>query len=124
MYPQHFFNEEQNRRRAEKKMRFIPGPSSVIEESLLVGFVGKNEQTGHKSQKPEKVYDKLLLMVTQENDLVYDPMCGSGTTGASAKKINRKCILSDMSEEYVKMAEKRLGIKRVPAKMVRAVMAA
>ena len=42
-------------------MRFIPGPNSVIEESLLVGFVGKKEQTGHPAQKPEKVYERLLL---------------------------------------------------------------
>jgi len=34
----------------------MPGPTSVIESSLLVGFVGRNEQTGHKSQKPVNVY--------------------------------------------------------------------
>src|SRR5204863_370798 len=46
MYPQHFFNAQQELRFEEKNMRFVPGPTSVIEESLLVGFVGKNEQTG------------------------------------------------------------------------------
>ncbi|MEP7171371.1 MAG: site-specific DNA-methyltransferase [Bacteroidota bacterium] len=112
MYPEHFFNGQQQLRFEDKKMRFIPGPPSVIEESLLVGFVGKNEQTGHPSQKPEKVYEKLVMMTTKQNDLVYDPLCGSGTTGAVCKNHKRRCILSDMSEEFVKVAEKRLGIKR------------
>jgi DNA modification methylase len=47
---------------------------------LLIGFVGKNEQTGHPAQKPVAVYDKLIRMVTVADDLIFDPMCGSGTT--------------------------------------------
>jgi len=113
MYPEHFFTEEQEIRFAEKKMRFIPGPSSVIEESLLVGFIGKKEQTGHPSQKPEKVYEKLIKMTTKKKDLVYDPMSGSGTSGMVSKTLGRYCILSDMSEEYTAIAEKRLGVKRI-----------
>ena len=58
----------------------MPGPTSVIEAALLVGFVGKNEQTGHPSQKPLKVYEPLFF-TTEEDDLIYDPMCGSGEIG-------------------------------------------
>lgn len=118
MYPQNFFNAQQQIRFEESNMRFIPGPTSVIEESLLVGFVGKKEQTGHPSQKPEKVYEKLVLMTSQKNDLIYDPMAGGGTTGAACKTLHRKCILSDLSEDYIKLIEKRLNIKRIPAKIL------
>jgi site-specific DNA-methyltransferase (adenine-specific) len=113
MYPEHFFNQQQQLRFEDKKMRFIPGPSSVIEESLLVGFVGKNEQTGHPSQKPEKVYEKLILMTTKKGDLAYDPMCGSGTTAIVSNKLKVKSIISDNSDEFIKISEKRLGIKRL-----------
>lgn len=118
MYPENFFTEDQKLRFANKKMRFIPGPNSVIEESLLVGFVGKKEQTGHRSQKPEKVYEKLLLMSSKVGDLIFDPMAGSGTTGAVCITHERKCILSDHSEEYILITEKRLGIKRIPANVI------
>lgn len=57
-------------------MRFVPGPSSVIEAPLIVGFVGKKERTGHPSQKPESVYEKLILMSTQPDDLIIDLMAG------------------------------------------------
>ena len=113
MYPENFFTAEQELRFENKKMRFIPGPSSVIEEPLLVGFVGKNEQTGHPSQKPERVYEKLILMTSKINDLIFDPMVGSGTTGAVCLKHKRKCIISDISDEYLTLTEKRLGIKRI-----------
>ena len=113
MYPENFFNAQQELRFDQGKMRFVPGPNSVIEEPLLVGFVGKNEQTGHPAQKPEKVYEKLLLISTKQNDLVVDPMAGSGTTGAVCQAHKRKCILSDISPEYLAIAEKRLGVKRL-----------
>ena len=113
MYPDHFFNPQQQLRFEDKKMRFIPGPSSVIEESLLVGFVGKNEQTGHPSQKPEKVYEKLIMMTAQKGDLSYDPMCGAGTTAFVSKKLKVKSIISDISEEFIQISEKRLGVKRL-----------
>jgi hypothetical protein len=113
VYPEHFLNEEQLEKMKEGKLRYIPGPPSVIEEPLNIGFVGKKEQTGHPSQKPEKVYEKLLLMATKENDLTIDPMAGSGTTGSVSLKLNRKAILCDCSEEYTQIMEKRLGLKRI-----------
>ncbi len=122
MYPENFFNSQQQLRFEESNMRFIPGPTSVIEEALLVGFVGKKEQTGHPSQKPEKVYEKLVLMTSKKHDLIYDPMAGGGTTGAACKTLHRKCILSDISEDYVKLIEKRLKIKRVPPKILEDLM--
>lgn len=113
LYPENFLDDEKLERYKTGKMRFVPGPPSVIESPLIIGFVGKKEQTGHPSQKPEAVFDKLILMSTKEDDIVFDPMAGSGTTAASAIKNGRKAIVCDMSEEYIVMMEKRLGIKRI-----------
>ncbi len=113
LHPEHFLNDEQKDRFDSGKMRFVPGPASVIEAPLIIGFVGKNEQTGHPSQKPESVFDKLLLMAMERGNMIFDPMAGSGTTAACAKKHGMKAIVCDMSEEYTQMMEKRLGIKRI-----------
>jgi DNA modification methylase len=78
---------------------------------LNIGFVGRVEQTGHPAQKPEKVFEPLILMATKPGDLVIDPMCGSGTTGALCAKLGRRANLCDESEEYVNVAENRLGVK-------------
>ena len=94
-------------------MRFVPGPTSVIEAPLIVGFVGKNERTGHPSQKPEAVFERIILMSTKSNDVVLDLMAGSGTTGSVARKHKRAAILCDSNEEYVAMMENRLNQKRI-----------
>jgi len=114
LYPEHFLNEAQLEKQRQGKLRYLPGPPSVIETSLLVGFVGRNEQTGHPSQKPIKSIEPLVLMTTQPGDTVLDPMCGSGTTGAVCRDLGRNAILCDGSEEYTRLAERRLGIARCP----------
>jgi site-specific DNA-methyltransferase (adenine-specific) len=108
LYPQNFLNKVQRERFAKGTLRYVPGPTSVIESALLIGFVGKKEQTGHPAQKPVAVYDKLVRMVTAEGDLIFDPMCGSGTTGVVALIRSRQAILSDMNEDYLNMARRRL----------------
>ena len=113
LYIEHFLNEAQLQKRAEGKLRYIPGPPSVIEESLLVGFVGRNEQTGHPSQKPVKVIQRLLMMTTTEGHLVLDPMSGSGTTAEAARTLGRCAVICDHSEEYTQIAEKRLNVRRL-----------
>lgn len=109
MYPQHFLNDAQQEKLRNGKLRYMPGPTSVIEAPLNIGFVGRKEQTGHPAQKPEKVYEPLIKMVTKENDLVFDPMCGSGTTGAVCKKLGRRAVISDHEKDYVKIARTRIN---------------
>lgn len=113
LYPEHFLNDVQKKRYETGKMRFVPGPSSVIEAPLIVGFVGKKERTGHPSQKPESVYEKLILMSTDNGDIIIDLMAGSGTTGSVSQKTSRYSILCDSSEEYIQMMEKRLNCPRI-----------
>ncbi len=124
LYPEHFLNEAQKAKQVQGKLRYIPGPTSVIEAdllepmdvieaSLLVGFVGRKEQTGHPSQKPLSVFERLYLMTTKQGDLVFDPMSGSGTTAEAARKHGRIAIVSDLSEEYTGIAENRLKVERV-----------
>jgi hypothetical protein len=113
LYPEHFLNEAQKQKQAEGKLRYMPGPPSVIEVPLNIGFVGRKEQTGHPAQKPIAVFQRLYEMTTKEGDLIFDPMSGSGTTGDAAKILGRTAIICDHSEDYTRIAEKRLGIERV-----------
>jgi site-specific DNA-methyltransferase (adenine-specific) len=122
LFPQRFLNEKQKALAERGKLRYMPGPTSVLEDNptdvieqpLLVGFVGRKEQTGHPSQKPFKVYDQLFQMTVSESGLVLDPMCGSGTAGVVAKERGFRAILCDGSDEYTELVEKRLGVTRLP----------
>lgn len=113
LHPENFLNGAQKERYTNGKMRFVPGPPSVIETPLLVGFVGRSEQTGHPSQKPIKTIEPLVLMSTKPGDTVLDPFAGSGTTGVVCRALGRHAVLCDGSAEYTQTMEKRLGLKRV-----------
>lgn len=113
LYLEHFLNEAQLEKLRQGKLRYMPGPPSVIEAPLEIGFVGRAEQCGHPAQKPTKVFEPLVLMTTEEGDTVLDPMCGAGTTGAVCRDLGRRAILGDSEEEYVCMTEKRLGLRRI-----------
>jgi site-specific DNA-methyltransferase (adenine-specific) len=113
MHVENFLNEVQLQKLKQGKLRFIPGPPSVIEESLLCGFVGRNEQTGHPSQKPVAVIERIVLMGTARGDLVVDLMSGAGTSAVAAYNNERFSIICDISEEYTVIAENRLGVRRI-----------
>jgi hypothetical protein len=112
MHVENFLNDVQKEKMRQGKLQFIPGPPSVIEESLLCGFVGRKEQTGHPSQKPLSVIERTVLMATARGELAVDLMSGSGTTGEACMANERFVILCDISEEYTRIAEERLGIAR------------
>jgi len=72
-------------------------------------IVGRDGDTGnHPAPFPKKLAEDHILSWSNEGDIVLDPMCGSGTTCKMAKLNNRKFIGIDISEEYCKIAEKRL----------------
>ena len=64
----------------------------------------------HPAIFPEKLVIDQIITWTNENDLVYDPFMGSGTTAKVAQMLNREWIGSEISVEYVQIAEERLGI--------------
>jgi len=62
----------------------------------------------HPAIFPEKLANDHILSWSNENDLIYDPFMGSGTTAKMAILNNRKYIGSEISEEYCKIAETRI----------------
>ena len=55
----------------------------------------------HPTQKPESLLERVVLSSTNEGDIVLDPFCGSGTTGAVALRHGRRFIGIDMDTEYL-----------------------
>ena len=62
----------------------------------------------HPAIFPEKLAANHIVSWSNENDLVYDPFMGSGTTAKMSHIYKRRWVGSDMSKEYVDIANKRL----------------
>ncbi len=66
------------------------------------------ERTGYPTQKPIELLERIIEISTDENDVVLDPFCGSGTTMVSAKLLNRNFIGIDINPEAIKLSQLRL----------------
>ena len=73
----------------------------------LVKNVSK-EKEQYSNQIPEKVIENIINIAATENDVIFDPFCGSGTTLAVAKKLNKNYFGCDISEIAVDITKKRL----------------
>jgi len=77
----------------------------------LVKNVSK-EKEQYSNQIPEKVIENIINIAATEKDIIIDPFCGSGTTLAVAKKLNKKYFGCDVSEIAVDITKKRLQLIR------------
>jgi DNA modification methylase len=66
------------------------------------------ERTEHPCQMPEGVLERIIRVATNKGDLVIDPFAGSGTTLAVAKKLQRKYLGVELSEQYADGVRERL----------------
>lgn len=62
----------------------------------------------HPTQKPLYLLEQIIQAATPEDALILDPFVGSGTTCVAAKKLGRRSIGVDASEEYLTIAAERL----------------
>src|SRR5580692_5504473 len=75
-------------------------------EERLKGDDGKKL---HPTQKPEALLARVILAASRPDDLVLDPFCGTGTTGAVAQRLRRRFVGFEREREYATAAEKRIA---------------
>jgi site-specific DNA-methyltransferase (adenine-specific) len=63
----------------------------------------------HPTQKPLRLVRRAVLASSVEGELVFDPFCGSGTTGVAAKELGRFFVGAEMEREYAELAGRRIG---------------
>lgn len=95
-------------------MKYQMGKDTRVQDNIWkynVGF-GKSSldkiSYEHPATFPEKLAKEHIYSWSNKGDLVYDCFMGSGTTAKSAHLQDRNWIGSEMSKEYVDIANKRL----------------
>ncbi|ELP6805908.1 DNA-methyltransferase [Vibrio campbellii] len=65
---------------------------------------------GYPTEKPVDVSKVLIEQSTNENELVVDPFCGSGSVGIAALESNRNTLLNDISLDAIEVARSRASV--------------
>lgn len=66
-------------------------------------------RTGHPTQKPYALMERLVRLFTNPGDLILDPFTGSGTTGVAAVRNGRHFVGWELDPKYHAIATKRIG---------------
>lgn len=77
-------------------------------------------KTAHPATMPIDVAEFCIRFGTAEDDLVYDPFLGSGTTAVAAERLGRRWIGSERSREYIEHAQIRFQAENIRARSLAA----
>lgn len=66
------------------------------------------ERLGYPTQKPEELLERILLLSSNEGDVVLDPFCGCGTSIAAAQKLGRPWIGIDITQLSITLIKTRM----------------
>ncbi|MDD3472048.1 MAG: site-specific DNA-methyltransferase [Syntrophaceae bacterium] len=67
------------------------------------------KRVGHPAPFPVNLVERLINLYTFEGDVVLDPFMGSGSTALAAVKTGRFFVGYEISQEYIKLAHKRIA---------------
>lgn len=68
----------------------------------------EKENTGHPAQKPIEMIEHIISWCSNENDIVFDPYMGSGTTALAAQKQGRNFYGFEKQKEFYDLANERI----------------
>ena len=90
--------------------RFRDTAPSNFWDDITIPYWSMPENTEHPTQKPEKLFARLILSGTAPGGVVLDPFLGSGTSAVTAKKLGRRFVGVEREPLYCAWAEKRLAL--------------
>jgi site-specific DNA-methyltransferase (adenine-specific) len=71
----------------------------------------------HPCQLPIHLLERIILMISDEGDIVLDPFVGTGTTAIAAKRLGRNYIGFDIDDNYVNITEEHLSQEKPDSKI-------
>ena len=71
----------------------------------------------HPCQLPVHLLERLILMSTDEGDIVLDPFSGTGTTALAARRLGRNFIGIELDKEYVQISKEKLRHEEANSKI-------
>ena len=74
--------------------------------------IGKNENTGYRTQKPLALLERIIQASSKEGDIILDPFCGCATTCVAAEYLKRTFIGIDIEKQAAVVLLERLGKER------------
>jgi site-specific DNA-methyltransferase (adenine-specific) len=82
----------------------------VVHDFIQTATISPSEhKTGnHPTQKPVRILEHFIKLLSNKGDLVFDPFMGSGSTGVAAEHLDRKFLGFELDDKYFEISKKRI----------------
>jgi site-specific DNA-methyltransferase (adenine-specific) len=81
---------------------------SEIKEKSIGELKNYHYKLSHPTEKPVRLAERILALISDSGDTIYDPFMGSGSFGVACVNTGRKYVGSEMKPEYFEIACKRI----------------
>jgi len=82
--------------------------SQGMKEKSIIEINSIHYNSSHPTQKPVRLAERILALISDPGDTIYDPFMGSGSFGVACVNTGRKYIGSEIKKEYFDIACKRI----------------
>lgn len=80
-----------------------------MNEKTIIREVREHRIGQHPTQKPVRLLERIIALVTQPGDTIFDPFMGSGTTGVACVQTGRNFIGCEIDPGYFEIAKRRIA---------------
>lgn len=95
--------------KGKKKWTFNkPSDIPYLRPKFVHGIVLGGSKRIHPTQKSLDLFEDIIRIHSNKEDLIFDPFCGSGTTAVACQNLGRNFIGSEIDKKYYEKAIKRL----------------
>jgi site-specific DNA-methyltransferase (adenine-specific) len=88
-----------------RTLRMIDGG---MREKSILELKSDHYKLSHPTEKPVRLAERIIALISDPGDTIYDPFMGSGNFGVACIKTGRKYIGSEISRDFFKIAFSRI----------------
>jgi len=92
----------------DRRFKVLRAIDKGMSEKSVLNLSDVRYALSHPTEKPVRLAERLLALISDPGDTIYDPFMGSGSFGVACINTGRKFIGSEMKPEYFEIAKRRI----------------
>lgn len=99
----------EKKKSAKRQVAIVESMKEGLGETDIISVSREHYSFKHPTQKPVRLMERLINLVTDEGDTILDPFLGSGSSAIACLNNNRNYIGFELDEEYFEIAQNRVN---------------
>jgi site-specific DNA-methyltransferase (adenine-specific) len=93
---------------ASRELKTLQSINDGMREKSILEVKSNHYKLSHPTEKPVRLAERIIALISDPGDTIYDPFMGSGSFGVACVRTGRKYIGSEISDAYFQIAYKRI----------------